>query len=695
MSLVVGVDIGGTFTDLVMYDDVTGEVCVAKVASTPADPSSGLVTGLEALPRAIPEIGLIVHGTTVATNAVLERKGARCGLIMTRGFRDIIELRRRDRPDTYGLKGQFKPLVSRDCRVEVDERTDYLGNVLVEPGEEALAEAARALLDNGVEVVVVSFLNSYANPENECKAGRVLERIWPNPYVVLASSVLPEIREFERTSTAVLNGYVQPLVRRYLESLMERLAGRGYGRDVLLIQSNGGLMSQQVARHHSVNTILSGPAAGVIAAQHIGGAIGEKNLITCDVGGTSLDIAVVAEGSAAVSQEMSLDYGLPMRIPMLDIRTIGAGGGSIAWLDRAGLLQIGPRSAGAEPGPVCYGMGGTEPTVTDANLVLGRIGRDNPIGRQSGWSFDKAAAEQAIGEHIAAPLGISLLDAAWAILQVANHKIAAGIRMMTVERGYDPRDFALVAYGGGGPLHACAVLEELEIARAVVPPWPGNTSALGCIVADVRHDYVQTLNRRLDELAPRDIQAVFDRHEEEGRRLIAEEGIQVVDVQVRYQADIAYDGQVHEVRTVLPGANADREAVRAAFEEAYRAQYGTALGQRPLRIRTLNTTVIGLRPKTGLLSPNGQGGTSLADALKVDRPVYFKEGFRDCPVYERTLLPLEITLDGPAVIEQDDATTVVEPGMRLRSDALGNLIIAPMEARPGARGLPAEQEEQR
>jgi N-methylhydantoinase A len=676
MPAYVGVDVGGTFTDLVLHDEATGEVHVAKVPSTPADPSVGLVQGLLALPRAPAAIDLILHGTTVATNAVLERTGARCGLIMTKGFRDVIELRRRDRPDTYGLKGSFQPLVERALRMEVDERTDYLGNVEHAPGEEEIAAAARALLDAGAEVVIVSFLNAYANPANEQKAREVLERVWPNPYIVIASEVLPEIREFERTSTAVLNGYVQPLVQRYLSGLMEKLAGHGYHNDVLLIQSNGGLMSQQVARRFSVNTILSGPAAGVIAAQHIGHAIGETNLVTCDVGGTSLDIAVVAGDRAATTREMSLAYGIPMRTTMLDIRTLGAGGGSIAWIDRAGLLQIGPQSAGAEPGPACYGLGGQAPTVTDANLVLGRIGESNPIGREAGWSFNRERAEAAIGEVIAQPLGIPLIDAAWAILQVANHKIAAGIRMLTVERGHDPRDFALVAYGGGGPLHACAILEELEIARAIVPPWPGITSALGCIAADVRHDFVQTLNQRLDELEPDDIYAVFARHAEEGRRLIAEEGIHVETVDVLYHADIAYDGQVHEVRTPLPPQAAGRDDIHAAFEAAYAAQYGSALPGRALRIRTLDTTVIGIRPKAGFFAAAGREGATLQSALKGERQVYFAGGYAPCPIYERALLPSAASLPSPAVVEQPDATTVIEPGMQARVDGMGNLIIA-------------------
>ena len=675
MSLLVGVDIGGTFTDLVMQDEATGEVRVAKVPSTPQDPSVGLVRGLEALEVPFDRIGLIIHGTTVATNAVLERKGARCGLIMTRGFRDVLELRRRDRPDTYGLKGQFTPLVPRERRLEVDERTDYRGTMVEAPPEEQVAEAGRELLAMGVEVVIVSFLNSYANPENEQKALRVLQGLWPNPYVVAASDVLPEIREFERTSTAVLNGYVQPLVHGYLSNLMASLRERGYRNDVLLIQSNGGVMSQEVAPRQAVNTILSGPAAGVIAACHIGQTVGEDNLVTCDIGGTSLDIAVVENGLPGTAQEISLEYGIPMRTTLLNIRTLGAGGGSIAWIDRAGLLNIGPESAGAEPGPACYGQGGTRPTVTDANLVLGRIGLANPIGREAGWRFDLGRAQEAIDEMIARPLGLSVTDAAWAILQVTNHKIAGGLRALTVERGLDPRDFTLVAYGGAGPLHACALVRELEMGKAVVPPWPGITSALGCIIADVRHDFIQTLNRRLDELEPAEIYEVFERHTEEGRTLIAGEKIEVEGVEVTFHADIAYDGQIHEVRTPLPEAVCDRAAIRRAFEAAYAGQYGHTLGERPLRVRTLRTTVTGLRPKGALFSRNGAGSASGGTALKETRPVFFGEEFRDCPVYERSALPVGWELASPAVIEQSDATTVIEPGMAVRTDAYGNLIV--------------------
>ena len=675
MSVLVGVDVGGTFTDLVMQREETGTLEVAKVPSTPSDLVIGLVNGLRSLDVDFSDIGLIIHGTTVATNAILERKGASCGLIMTEGFRDVIELRRRDRPHTYGLRGQFKPLVPRHCRLEVAERIDYQGNQIQKPDKETLRHAAQILLDKDVEVVIVSFINAFANPANEIFAREILEEVWPNSYVVSAAEVLPEIREFERTSTAVLNGYVQPLISRYLRNLMETLNRNGFGSDVLLVQSNGGVMASSVSQRYSVNTILSGPAAGVNAALRLGQAAGELNLITCDIGGTSLDLAVVVDGQPATARETNLEYGLPIRIPMLDIRTVGAGGGSIAWIDRAGVLCIGPKSAGADPGPACYDQGGVLPTVTDANLVLGRINPDNPIGREAGRKLDKGAAENAIEEIIGRSLGMSAVQAAWAILQVANHKIASSIRTLTVEQGRDPRDFTLFAYGGAGPLHAAALIEELEIARAIIPSLPGITSAMGCLMADVRHDFVVTINALLDSLDPESLYRIFEDHRKQGQRLIDSEGIAVKQVEAHLAANMAYDGQIHEVRTLLPSTPCDRKMIQEAFLTTYAAQYGVTVGEHPIRLLTLRTSVVGIRESIRS-HPMGQApDTSLKVALITERPVYFEGGFRDCPVYHRDDLPRESEFKGPAVIEQDDTTTVVEPNSMVKVDSVGNLMI--------------------
>ncbi len=674
MATLVGVDVGGTFTDVVLFDDASGEFVTAKVPTTPDDASIGFDEGLRRLPRPVADLDLVIHGTTAATNAVLQRRGATCGLITTAGFRDVLELRRRDRPEIYGLKGKFQPLIERNLRVEVEERTDFQGNIETEPAPDAVRAAAEKLLAAGAESIVVSFINSYANPSNERAAGAVLDDVWPNPYIVLSSAVLPEIREFERTSTAVLSGYVQPILDRYLAGLMEKLGAAGYDRDLLLVQSNGGLMSQEMARRFSVNTILSGPAAGVIAAQRLGESLREPNLITCDIGGTSLDISLVEAGRSATAREISLEYGLPMRTTMLDIDSAGAGGGSIVWLDRAGILQVGPQSAGAAPGPVCYGQGGNEPTITDANLVLGRIGAANPISRESGWEFDRKAAEAAIAAKIGNPLNLGVTEAAWTILQVANSKIAGSIRGRTVERGHDPRDFALVAYGGAGPLHADALVGELELSRAVIPPLPGITSALGCIAADARHDFVQTLNDKLEDLEMKAVYRIFADHEAEGRAMLKREAIDLSDIEVRYEADMVYDGQVHEVLTALPAGATDRAAIRTAFERAYTRQYGDNLNEGPVRIRTLRTAVIGLRPGFNLPGAAPTGG-SLNTARKETRPVYFEGGFLDTPIYERDQLPAGTELTGPAVIEQSDATTVLEPGTVARVHSNGCLII--------------------
>jgi N-methylhydantoinase A len=677
---IVGIDVGGTFTDLVLLDEASGAISTAKVPSTPADQSQGLLHGLESLKVPLEALQIIVHGTTVATNAVLERRGAVCGLLTTAGFRDLLELRRRDRPDTYGLKGQFEPLIERDKRLDVTERIDYRGQIL-QPLDEADIEAkARDLLAKGVEAVVVSYLHAYANPTHEQRTRQILERIWPNPYIVLSSEVLPEFREFERTSTAVASAYVQPLIDRYLRSLVEQLRARGYNRDILLIQSNGGVMSLEVSRRFSVNTILSGPAAGVIAARAIAERAGFRHVITCDMGGTSLDIALVAAGEPATTSEIELGYGMPIRVPMLDITTIGAGGGSIAWIDRGGFLQVGPRSAGADPGPACYGRGGELPTVTDANLMLGRINPNAPIGGDLNWHLDVARAEQAIREHVGIPLHLSALEAARAIVEVANAKMAGSIRMISVERGHDPRDFVLVAFGGGGPLHASALLRELGLSKVIVPYYPGLTSALGCIMADARHDFLHTLNRRVEALDMSELHRLFQEQVAAGECLLREEGVHISRVEALFQADMAYDGQIHEVRTLLPSATLNRGELVAAFEMSYKTQYGDTLGQRPIKVNTLRTTVIGVRPIPPLAPATAAHTPSLEAAQQGTRPVYMRDGFVTCPIYQRAYLPFRSSLIGPAIIEQADTTTFVDPGMTIHVDTDGNLILQELES---------------
>jgi N-methylhydantoinase A len=675
MRKIVGVDVGGTYTDVVLVDEDGGDIQIAKVFSTPGDQAIGLMGGLGATGTSPADLAMLIHGTTVATNAVIERRGARCGLITTRGFRDIIELRRRNRPHTYGLIGEFEPLVPRERRLEVDERTDYEGNILVPLNEAQVEAAAKRLLAQKVEAVAVCFLHSYANPRNEEKARKVLERVWPNSYIVLSSEIMPEFREFERGSTTVVNAYVQPLVGRYLDSLARRLRERGYNKDILLMQSNGGVMSVDVGKRLAINTISSGPAAGVIAAAAIARVANCRYSIACDMGGTSLDISLIVDDAPCMSTEAELEYGIPVKVPMIDIRSVGAGGGSIAWVDKAGILQIGPRSAGAEPGPVCYQRGGKEPTVTDANLVLGRLNPQYCIGQTADFRLDVEGAKTAIGKHIGAALGLDPYEAAFAILEVANSKMAGQLRLISTERGHDPREFALVMYGGAGPLHANALLRQLSLARAVIPFYPGLTCALGCIMADVRHDFVRTVNRRLDCLDLDEALQMFAEHVARGTALIAEEGVFTEGLVNLHEADMNYDGQIHQIRVSLPSGAPSAADIAAAFEAEYRRKYGAVLKQAPIRLMCLRTTVRGLRPKVDLRRFAMPGALALLNAHQGTRRVYFERQWWETPIYERPLLPSGARLQGPAIIEQRDSTAVIEPGTMATVDNYGNLIL--------------------
>ena len=670
----IGIDVGGTFTDLIAVDRGSRSVRVAKVPSTPSDPSLGFLAALERLDGGLSQVESLVHGTTVATNAIIQRKGAACGLITTRGFRDVLELRRRDRPRLYGLTGFFEPLIPREMRLEVDERTSHRGEILVPVADEQVRSVAGALLAQGAEALVVSFLHSYANAANEQRARAIILESWPGCAVVLSSEVLPEIREFERTSTAVVNAYVLPVISGYLGALRERLRDRGSDRQILLVQSNGGVMTAELASRFPVNTVLSGPAAGVIAGAHVARAAGFRHAITCDMGGTSFDVSLVWDGSARFAEEKHVEFGIPIRIPHIDITTIGAGGGSIASIDRGGILRVGPQSAGAEPGPACYGKGGGDPTVTDAHVVLGRIDPHYPIAGDAGIRLDSDLAARAIEDRVARPLGLGLHEAAAAILAVADSNMAASIRSVSVERGFDPRDFVLVAFGGAGPLHVSALMREVNIAEGLVPCYPGATSALGCVAADFRHDFVQTVNVPVATVDPKDVRAILREQRERGIALLREEGFREEPTAILHEANMAYEGQIHTVRVTLPSADITRQDLGQSFEERYRGEYGYLLEGYPLVLLNLRTTVVGSRPEPewGIGSSRARGAE---DARKGSRKSYFEGGFQDCPVYQRERLSPGAVLTGPAIVEQGDATAVIEPGLEARVDALGNLLL--------------------
>ena len=684
----VGVDVGGTFTDVFILDEATGRTEVNKVPTTRPDQSGGFLNGIGQRIGDLSEISVVVHGTTAGTNALLERKGAQIGVITTQGLRDVLEMRRRDRPRTWGLKGDFEPVARRDLRLEVPERTLADGTIRTAVDLDAVRAAARQLLEAGCEAVAVLFANAYANPQNEAAAVAAVREIWPNPHVAASSEILPEIREFERFSTTALNAYLQPEVAGYLDRLERALKGGGFGGEFLIVQSNGGVMGVDTACRLPVRTALSGPAAGVIAAGYIAQTAGFPNIVTGDMGGTSFDVALIAGGQSVLSPQTSIDFGMVVRAPMIEIATIGAGGGSIAWVDKGGLLNIGPESAGSDPGPVAYGRGNDRPTVTDANVVLGRIDPESPIGG-SLERLDVEAARAAIDTHVGQPLGLSTEAAAEAILKVANSRMAGAIRLVSIERGFDPKHFAFMPFGGGGALHAGAMLHEVGLGRAIVPRYPGVTSAMGCVIADMRQDFVQTVNRLVDGVDEAELGRLMQSHHDDGMALLdaAKSSFERRDVEI--ELDMAYVGQTHTVSVPLPvsveGGRVtppSRAEIAEAFDAAYLKSYGRLLEKGTRRVMNLRTAVIGRRPKfdLGALAP-AEGGT-VEGALKGHREVHFGDAWHETAIFRRLELPVGAVIEGPAILEQPDTTILIEPGLSGTVDRFGNILIEPKEKRP-------------
>ncbi len=671
--MILGVDVGGTFTDLLLADPKTGRSEIAKVASTPGDQSDGFMAGIEVLGVDPAMLDTVIHGTTVGTNAVLERKGVRCGLITTRGFRDTLELGRRTRPNPWGMIGHFEPIVPRDRRIEVSERIDAAGDVITPLAEDEVRAAAKMLHEMGAEALIIHFIHAYLNPDHERRAADIAREVWRNGHITLGSDVLREVREFERGSTAALNGYIQPIMTRYLNHLQRRLGESKFAHELLVMQGNGGMMSATTAGDKAVHTVMSGPAAGAIAAAHIGGAAGFVNVISCDMGGTSFDIAIVKGGVPAITTEKDISYGMPLRVPMVDIQTIGAGGGSIARVDAGGILSVGPHSAGATPGPICYGRGGAEPTVTDANLLLGRIDPGAIAGLDTG--LESAAVRSAIKEKIGEPLGLDEIEAAAAIIRVVDHQMAGAARLVSVDKGHDPREFALFAFGGAGPLHATAIARELGVPHVVVPRFPGITSALGSVLADVRHDFVQTLHTPLDGVRPDEADHILAAQAREGRDVLAREGVAVASVEVSHEADLFYRGQSHMFRVAVDSPGFATDSVRQRFAALYLERFDILLPEMQPILVSLRTTIRGIREAPDLDLVSAGPGTSLPDARLTTRPVFFEDAWHDTPIYARDQLPENAKIVGPAIIQQLDATVLVEPRSTARVDRTGNLIV--------------------
>ena len=684
----VGVDVGGTFTDVFVLNEATGEASVAKVPTTRPDQSAGFLNGISQHVSALSEVAVVVHGTTAGTNALLERKGAKTGVITTAGLRDVLEMRRRDRPRTWGLRGNFEPIVERQLRLEVPERTLADGTVRTPVDLDAVRVAVRRLLHEGCEAVAILFANAYANSENEALAMAAVGDMWPNSHVSTSSSILPEIREFERFSTTVLNAYLQPELSGYLHRLENALTQDGFDGEFMVVQSNGGVMAVDTACRLPVRTALSGPAAGVIAAGYIAKTAGFDNVITGDMGGTSFDVSLIANGQTMLSAQTSIDFGMVVRTPMIEITTIGAGGGSIAWVDKGGFLNIGPESAGSDPGPVAYGLGNDKPTVTDANVVLGRIDPQSPIGGKL-TSLDVVGAKRAIEKYIAKSLDLDVLAAAEAILRVANSKMAGAIRLVSIERGMDPKQFVFMPFGGGGALHAGAMLRDVGIASALIPRYPGVTSAMGCVIADMRQDFVQTLNAVVDVLDEGSLATFMQQHIDEGVALLAASNTRFVTVDITVELDMAYAGQTHTIGVPLQlNLNGNkvgvvsRDSISQAFDEVYKQQFGRLLAAGVRRVINLRTSVTGIRPKFNLrtLAPADSEQTSAEPVPKSIRPVYFNSEWRDTKVYGRLSLAVGTVIEGPAILEQPDTTVLIEPDYRGRVDEYGNTVIETVEA---------------
>ena len=679
-SLVLGVDVGGTFTDLVQLDQNSGAVRLAKVASTLDNQAFGVLEAIDKVECELADVAMVIHGTTTTTNAVLERKLSKTALITTAGFRDSLELGRRTRPQPYGMTGHFEPIIPRDLRFEISERMDAFGRTVTPIDEDAVTAVGQKLLSIGVESVVVHFLHSYVNPEHELRAAALLEKFWPNPYITVGHRLLLESREFERGVTAAVNASVQPLLERYLKKLSAELQGRGYLGELLIMNGNGGTVSANRVVGEAVKTVMSGPASGVIAAAYTGRFAKRSNLITYDMGGTSTDVALIYDCQPSISNEIEIEYAMPIHVPMVDVRTIGAGGGSIARVNQAGLLEVGPESAGANPGPICYGLGGELPTITDANALLGRLDIEQFHRGQENISLERI--REIFQLKIGDPLGVDAETAASAVLRMANTLMAGAIRMVSISLGADPRDFSLFAFGGAGPLHASALATELGIPEVLVPARPGITNALGCVVADLRHDFVRTINKPLDTIETEVLEQMLLKQAFDGNTLIDQEPIDINEIKIEHSLDMQFIGQTHMLTVPMDSASMTYKEILTAFEKIYFNRFRIHLPEVRVKIVNVRTIVTGCRPEidlTCLMDFSGRAH-SLAAAQVGSRAVCFygaknELNWHEVPIYNREKLPLEFELNGPAILEQMDTTVFIEPQNDVSSDRYGNIFI--------------------
>ena len=679
----LAIDVGGTFTDIVLLNLTTGEFQLLKTPSTPDDPSRGFIAGfsqiLSARGVAYSQVRRIFHGTTIATNAILEGKGTPVGVLVSEGFKYVLEIGRHSMARMANPHVWVKPErpVPPELILELPERTAFDGTIIAALDEDAVRWAAAHFRNEGIESIAVSLTHSYANPTHELRARELVLEEFTDAHLSLSSEVLPVFREYERTITTVLNAYVMPRVSNYIENLDRELRELGVEAPLLIMKSNGGVIGAETAIRQPVHTALSGPAAGVMSAIDVAGNTGIEDCISLDMGGTSTDVSLVNRRTPTVTLKGELgDW--PVQLPMLDIATIGAGGGSIAWLTAAGNLNVGPRSAGAVPGPVCYGMGGTEPTVTDANLVLGRIG-DTIAG--GALTLDLAAARSAIQEKIASPLGLDLYRAAHGILQIVNYNMMGAIRNVSVERGHDPRHFALVAFGGAGPMHSISVARLLDMATIIAPPSPGVASAYGLLVADFKNDYAKTSIQKPPNYDPPAMENIYRELEGEAAHWLDAEAVPADRRELTRSADLRYAHQGSEVTVELAGGAVEPAWLDAMIQHFHREHhriFGFSLDQ-PVEIVTLRVTAWG-QLDSARMAPLSRELNLPAEALPGQRPVFFEDigGFVSCDIYDRARLAPGSTIDGPAILESSDSTVVVDPGWQARIDDYGNCIMQPV-----------------
>jgi len=686
----IGVDIGGTFTDLVVFDDATGSFAVGKTLTTPRDPSQAVETlvlaTLERESIAASGVQQLIHGTTLVTNAIIERTGARTALLATQGFRDSIEIGRENRYELYDLMLEMpQPLVPRYLRFGVPQRTLADGTTLQELDGAFVEQLTRELAENGIDAVAIAFLNSFTNAAAEREARAIVERIAPGTRVSISSEVVPEIREFERTSTTITNVYVQDRVEKYLRELQARLDRIGFKGSLFLMISSGGIVTVDTAIRFPVRLLESGPAAGALAAASFGAACGYADLLSFDMGGTTAKFCVIDQGQPLIAHEFEIDRryrlkkgsGLPIKLPVIEMIEIGAGGGSIARIDPLGLLKVGPESAGAEPGPVCYGHGGTEPTVTDADLVLGYLDPDYFLGGQ--LRIDLAAARRAIQERIADPLGLSIEEAAWGIHQIVNESMANAARIHTLERGKDPHRFPVFAFGGAGPVHGFRIAKALGSPALIVPFGAGVMSAVGFLTAPLAFDFVRSWPGRIDRLDWEKVNALLGEMEAEGQALLEKSGVLPEHIHHQRVADIRYVGQGHEIQVALPTGQLRSDSIPAiinSFEEVYRRLYERLSQSMPLEIINWRVTSSSPSPQVRL-QVTGDEQTAAQTARKGSREAYVPElgGFRDIPVYNRYGLMPGTSFTGPAIVEERESTVIVGPDCRFRIDEQRNLLV--------------------